>query len=137
MRKFLSAGVAAAMGGVVVLTAGAVSAAPAPAVFASDAALPAAHLDDGVFAAGDAVALDQAQYVWGGRNYCWYGGGWHGPGWYWCGYARRHGFGWGGPVGWNGWRWRHGADGPGWRHGWVDHHGGWHGEGGWHHGWQH
>ena len=38
-------------------------------------------------------------YFWGGRNYCWYGGGWHGPGFYWCGYAWRRGWGWGGPAG--------------------------------------
>jgi hypothetical protein len=47
---------------------------------------------------------EQAQFLWGGRNYCWYDDGWQGPGWYWCGYAYRAGFGWGGPVGWNGWR---------------------------------
>jgi hypothetical protein len=42
-------------------------------------------------------------YLHGGRRYCWYDGGWHGPGWYWCGYRYRHGFGWGGGVGWLGW----------------------------------
>ena len=41
--------------------------------------------------------------VWGGHQHCWYDGGWHGPGWYWCGYAHRSGYGWGGPAGWNGW----------------------------------
>jgi hypothetical protein len=41
---------------------------------------------------------------WGGRHYCWYRGGWHGAGWYWCGYAARRGYGWGGARGWNGWR---------------------------------
>jgi hypothetical protein len=52
--------------------------------------------------AGDA-ALEQAQFLWGGHNYCWYDGGWHGPGYYWCGYAYRRGFGWGGGEGWHGW----------------------------------
>jgi hypothetical protein len=47
---------------------------------------------------------EQAQYRWGGYDYCWADDGWRGPGWYWCGYAYRAGFGWGGPVGWNGWR---------------------------------
>lgn len=61
-------------------------------------------------ALADLNVIDNAQYVWGGRNYCWYTAGWHGPGWYWCGYAWRRGFGWGGPVGWRGWVWR----GPGW-----------------------
>lgn len=73
-----------------------------------------------------AVALglvEQAQFVVGGRNYCWYNGGWHGPGWYWCGYAWRRGYGWGGVRGWNGWVW------GGWHRGWR---GGRH----WHH-WHH
>ena len=48
-------------------------------------------------------AVEQTQYVWGGRNYCWYPNGWRGPGWYWCGYHLRHGFGWGGGAGWRGW----------------------------------
>jgi hypothetical protein len=50
--------------------------------------------------------VDQVQYRWGGRQYCWYPDGWKGPGWYWCGYRLRVGFGWGGPAGWHGWRWR-------------------------------
>jgi hypothetical protein len=54
----------------------------------------------------DMSILHKAQYVYGGRNYCWYGAGWRGPGWYWCGYAWRRGFGWGGPVGWRGWVYR-------------------------------
>jgi len=66
-------------------------------------------------------------YFWGGRNYCWYGGGWHGPGFYWCGYAWRRGGGWGGPGGWHGWWYGR----PGWHGGWRGgYHGGWHG--GWH-----
>lgn len=55
-------------------------------------------------AAENGAITEQAQFLFGGRNYCWYNDGWQGPGWYWCGYASRPGFGWGGPVGWNGWR---------------------------------
>lgn len=51
----------------------------------------------------DLNIIDQAQYVWGGRRYCWYNDAWRGPGWYWCGYAWRRGIGWGGPHGWRGW----------------------------------
>jgi hypothetical protein len=47
--------------------------------------------------------IEHAQYVWGGRQYCWYVDGWNGPGWYWCGYALRRGHGWGGPAGYRGW----------------------------------
>jgi hypothetical protein len=73
--------------------------------------------------------VENAQYVFGGRNFCWYSAGWKGAGWYWCGYAARRGLGWGGPAGWRGWR---GGVHGGW-HGGV--HGGWHGgihRGGWH-----
>jgi hypothetical protein len=47
---------------------------------------------------------EQAQFRWGGYDYCWADDGWRGPGWYWCGYAYRPGLGWGGPFGWNNWR---------------------------------
>ena len=40
--------------------------------------------------------VKQAQFIWGGRNYCWYNSAWRGPGWCWCGYAWRRGIGWGG-----------------------------------------
>jgi hypothetical protein len=61
----------------------------------------------GVSAAADRLTLvDQVQFVYGGHRHCWYRDGWHGPGWYWCGYHHRHGFGWGGEEGWNGWRHR-------------------------------
>ena len=40
--------------------------------------------------------IENAQFVVGGRRYCFYSSGWHGPGWYWCGYSFRRGFGWGG-----------------------------------------
>ena len=57
--------------------------------------------------AGEISAVEQAQFVWGGRDYCFYPDGWHGPGWYWCGYAFRRGLGWGGPHGWH--NWEHGG----------------------------
>ena len=47
--------------------------------------------------------VEQTQFIWGGRNYCWYPDGWRGPGWYWCGYRLRRGLGWGGPMGFRGW----------------------------------
>ena len=127
MFKVLTAGLAAAaLGG----AAHAASAEPAPALFTNDAAMPAARLDSGLFKSGEPVALHEAQYFWGGRRYCWYGGGWRGPGWYWCGYAWRHGWGWGGGEGWRGWH-RGWDGGRGWRHGggWRD--GGGHDGGGW------
>ena len=55
--------------------------------------------------AADELALTETvQFNWRGRRYCWYDGGWRGAGWYRCGYRLRHGLGWGGPVGWHGWR---------------------------------
>jgi hypothetical protein len=47
--------------------------------------------------------VQKTQFFFGGQNYCWYDGGWQGPGFYWCGYAWRHGMGWGGGRGWHGW----------------------------------
>ena len=52
---------------------------------------------------GGAGLIQNIQYVWEGRNYCWYDDGWRGPGWYWCGYNLRQGFGWGGERGWRNW----------------------------------
>jgi len=54
-------------------------------------------------AAIDLNMVENAQYIYGGRRYCWYLNGWRGPGWYWCGYAFRRGLGWGGGAGWHGW----------------------------------
>jgi hypothetical protein len=51
-----------------------------------------------------AIDVQQAQFFFDGRNYCWYDDGWHGPGFYWCGYSWRRGFGWGGGYGWHGWQ---------------------------------
>jgi hypothetical protein len=50
--------------------------------------------------------VEKAQFVFEGRDYCFYLDGWHGPGWYWCGYRWRRGLGWGGHQGWRGWEWR-------------------------------
>jgi hypothetical protein len=85
--------------------------------------------------------LQQAQFIYGGRNYCWYDDGWHGPGFYWCGYAFRRGLGWGGGAGWHGWGHggrpgghhgggRPGGGRPGGGHGGGGHGGGGHGGGG-------
>jgi len=52
-------------------------------------------------------SIEQIQHVWQGRRYCWTELGWNGAGWYRCGFATRHGQGWGGPAGWH--RWRVGA----------------------------
>ena len=93
MRKFslaLALALAAAIGGGVVL------AGPARAA-------PAGGLAPLGTAAGDINAVEQAQYVYRGRRYCWYINGWRGPGWYRCGYALRRGLGWGGVAGWRGW----------------------------------
>jgi hypothetical protein len=60
------------------------------------------------------VAIDgldmtkKAQYIFGGRTYCWYDDGWHGPGWYVCDYGPWvSGLWWGGGYGWHGWRGGH------------------------------
>jgi len=50
--------------------------------------------------------IEKAQFIYEGRQHCFYPDGWHGPGWYWCGYNWRRGLGWGGPRGWHGWEWR-------------------------------
>jgi hypothetical protein len=48
--------------------------------------------------------VEKTQFFYSGRRYCFYPDGWRGPGFYWCGYRWRRGLGWGGPVGWRGWR---------------------------------
>jgi hypothetical protein len=62
----------------------------------------------GVHAEVDRLAVIEnvQDYRYGGHRYCWYPEGWHGGGWYWCGFGRRHGYGWGGEEGWRGWRHR-------------------------------
>ena len=71
--------------------------------------------------------MEQAQFIFGGRNYCWYDDGWRGPGFYWCGYAFRTGLGWGGRAGWHGW---HRGGHPGGGRPGGGHPGGGHGGGG-------
>jgi hypothetical protein len=61
--------------------------------------------------------IEKAAYVFAGRDYCFYPDGWHGPGFYWCGYSWRRGIGWGGPIGWHGWRAGRGEVYAGHRHG--------------------
>jgi hypothetical protein len=83
-----------------------------------------AAIGDGVAASHIATQLmpvEKAQFFFGGRNFCFYPDGWHGPGFYWCGYGNRNGLGYGGPVGWHGWR------GGGGGHGGGGHGGGGHG----------
>ena len=93
-------GTAIALG--VVLTAG-------TAMVSTTQAMPAGQLRS---SANSLMPLEKTQlFIFGGRHYCFYPDGWHGPGWYWCGYAWRHGFGWGGPSGWHGWH--PGGPGPG------------------------
>ena len=80
----------------------------AAAALIAQLALPAsATLGVGGFAVRDSLAesspVENAQFVWGGRNYCWYASAWRGPGWYQCGFAWRRGLGWGGAAGWHGW----------------------------------
>ena len=70
---------------------------PAEAALSLGASAPPAAL-------AQSSPVEKAQFVWGGRRYCWYNSAWRGPGWYQCGFASRRGFGWGGPAGWHGWR---------------------------------
>jgi hypothetical protein len=95
----------------------------------SASAAPLVPQNDAVKAMTGGGAVQNVDYYYGGRNYCWYYDGWHGPGWYWCGYAWRRGYGWGSPVwGWNGWAWRGPRYGRGWGgRGWGGH--GWGGHG--------
>ena len=91
-----------------------VGAALTAAVWAGTASAAPIGPSSGLKAVIDGATLtEQAQFIWGGRNYCWYVDGWHGPGWYWCGYAFRSGYGWGGGHGWRGWY------APGYGRGWV------------------
>jgi hypothetical protein len=49
------------------------------------------------------LPLENVEFIYNGRQYCWHEDGWRGPGWYWCGRAYHEGVGWGGAYGWNGW----------------------------------
>ncbi|HTS41286.1 MAG TPA: hypothetical protein VMH84_12185 [Xanthobacteraceae bacterium] len=82
-------------------------AAAAIAALTGVAAVAAPGSSQGVRAAAEQAAITQdAAFIFGGHRHCWYTRGWNGPGWYWCGYSHRHGHGWGGAEGWNGWRHR-------------------------------
>jgi len=99
--------------------------AAAASLLSTGAAVNAANAEDspklifGVDRPRDMPTLDRVQFIYLGRNYCWYDGGWRGPGFYWCGYAWRSGFGWGGGWGWRGWYGHRGWNGwngaAGWR----------------------
>ncbi len=82
--------------------AGAVGAAAATITSAAQA-VPIGFSGHLATATVDFNVVENAQFFYGGHNYCFYLDGWHGPGWYWCGYAFRRGYGWGGPEGWHGW----------------------------------
>jgi hypothetical protein len=93
-----------------------------------------AGIGDGVLGARAALTsasqVENAQFFFGGQNYCWYDAGWRGPGWYWCGYAYRTGLGWGGGDGFRGWRRGGGGGHGGGGHGGAMPHGGAHFGGG-------
>ena len=55
-------------------------------------------------AVDELAPVETVQFSWRGRRFCWYDTGWRGPGWYECGFRWRRGLGWGGPIGWRGWR---------------------------------
>lgn len=99
MKKYNPSGAGAVALGLM-LAAGAASA--APTMESADHGT-SARLISGVYTPADRPLLEKAQYVWGGRSYCWYDNGWQGAGFYRCGYAWRRGWGWGGPAGWHGW----------------------------------
>jgi hypothetical protein len=90
--------VAAASAALGLVSVGGALAAPATQTMAAQTGL-----ISGVYDLNHPLTLEQTQWVFGGRNYCFYVNGWHGPGYYWCGYAFRRGLGWGGPEGWRGW----------------------------------
>jgi hypothetical protein len=93
----------------VIAAAGVLAIGGAMATGSAQAAVPGGA--SAIRAASDLGAVtEQVQFRFGGYDYCWADDGWRGPGWYWCGYAYRPGFGWGGPVGWNNWRWTRDRD---------------------------
>jgi hypothetical protein len=93
-------------------TAAALSLLSGPASLGAAQAEPSAQLLLGGDRLDQPMNLEQIQFFFSGQNYCWYVDGWHGPGYYYCGYAWRRGYGWGGPRGWHGWT-GHGGGGHG------------------------
>ncbi len=75
------------------------------------------------------IPVSPYPYLFGNQRYCWYDSAWNGPGWYYCGYAFRRGYGWGGGAGWNNWRWNGRGGRGGWGHGGGGGHGGGYGGG--------
>jgi hypothetical protein len=89
---------------VITVAAATVFLAGAPIMDASVSAAPMVA-PRAIRAAADSLNLvERAQFIWLGHHYCWYDDGWNGSGFYWCGYAKRHGLGWGGGAGWHGWQ---------------------------------
>jgi len=74
----------------------------ATALISTAQAAPAGTVAGQLGAATDSLSLiEKTQFLFGGQEYCWYDDAWNGPGWYWCGYATRRGFGFGGHSGWH------------------------------------
>jgi hypothetical protein len=92
---------------VITIAAATAFVAGAPIMGASVGAAPIVA-PEAIRAATDSMnVVESVQFIWAGRDYCWYDDGWHGPGWYWCGYAFNSGYGWGGGYGWHGFRGGH------------------------------
>ena len=91
----------------VTVVAAAIFVAGAPIMGASVGAAPIVAPGAIRGAADSLNVIERAQFIWLGRNYCWYDDGWNGPGWYWCGQYLVRGVGWGGGYGWHGWRGGH------------------------------
>ncbi len=111
------------------IVAATVSVACGPIMGASAAPMVASSAICG--AADNLNLVERAQFIWLGRNYCWYDDGWNGPGWYWCGQYTVPGIGFGGGYGWHHWRGGHPGGGhPGGGHPGGGHPGGGHPGGG-------
>jgi hypothetical protein len=79
------------------------------ALMGNSQAAPIASLNSIRAAAAGLSLTEDAQFFFGGYDYCWYWDGWHGPGWYVCDYGSWvSGSWWGGPRGWHGWVWHGG-----------------------------
>jgi hypothetical protein len=59
---------------------------------------PDATQDHGRVVCHTCGTIENVQFIFGGRRYCWYDDGWQGSGWYWRGYRWRSGLGWGGGL---------------------------------------
>jgi hypothetical protein len=100
-------------GFVITIAAATVFVAGTPMIGASVGAAPIAA-PGAIRAAADSVNMvETVQFIWLGRNYCWYDDGWNGPGWYWCGQYLTRGIGFGGGYGWHHWHGGHPGGGGG------------------------